>query len=1098
MPLNKYIFLFLLLSILSACNDTPPAQVENSPVQGNEIKFNKIDAEHSGIFFNNRIQENERLHCFIWNFIYQGAGVGIGDINNDGLPDIFFCGNMVSDKLYLNKGNFRFEDISKTSGIDNRLWSTGVNFVDINSDGLLDIYVCKNFFLLQEGVRKNKLYINNGDLTFTEKAEEYGIADPGFSIQSYFFDAENDGDLDLYLVNQPMDQYAAQLAKPESLARLPFSDKFYRNDNGQFIDITQELGFTNKSYGLSAAIADYDNNGYQDIYLCNDYHHGDKLYMNYGNLEFREEIKSRINHSSFYSMGSDVDDINNDGLFDFITLDMAFNDHVRSKTNMESMRPKRFEELVSEGNHYQYAVNSLQLNCLDGHFKEIAHYAEISHTDWSWTPLLADFDHDGHSDLVISNGILRDLRNNDFVTGMRSSGQFSVGANNYQEVINSIPSTPVSNKVFRNKGMKFEDMTKGSGIEEPGFSSGMAYGDLDGDGDYDLVINNSNSRAGVFENLSQAKPNYIKLKLQGDKKNINAIGSTVHVYFDNKSISKNIQTARGYMSSSTSDITIGLPEETQIDSLIVIWDHRHKSKVIKPQLNSTITISKLQDSKPHRPFSNKQNTGIIQETKLLEYIHTENNYDDYASQVLLPHKLSQNGPGLTVVDLNSDNLEDIIIGGSIGHQPQLFLQNKNGSFTSPSFGNAQMFADMECLNSLVFDADNDGDKDIYFVSGGGQHITSSERNEDLLLTNDNGKFSQSMIELSDSRLDGQSAVSFDFNNDGLTDIMIGGRSVPMAYGQKADTRILINTEKGFIDKTQTYCPELMELGMVTDIIKTDINNDGDIDFIICGEWMPIKLMINKGNEFELQDLNPGGQAPVGWWWKLAAEDFDKDGDMDLIATNIGENNKFHPNFEKTLKLYSGDLDENGDHDVVLAKAYNNRIVPVRGRECSSEEMPFVSEKYTDYSSFAAASLEDIYGQEHLDQSVYLEANSFSHYYFENLGNLNFKALQLPEELQMGCIKDILIYDINKDGFSDFFYAGNHFPVEPETVRYDGGGLGACTYSPEGHFEWVSYNRLGVFHNEDQRDLELISIDGTDYLLLTTNNGALYSFKINGL
>ena len=457
-------FTCCILCLLSCQSEkeTPAFKTTNSN-SSSYIKLSVQSPSHTKVNFNNKIQENERLHIFIWNFLYQGAGVGIGDINNDGLPDVYFCGNMVSDKLYINKGNFIFEDISFSSGISDKLWSTGVTMVDINNDGLLDIYVCKNFFLLQENVRKNKLFINNGDLTFTESAKEYGLDDTGYSISANFFDADNDSDLDMYLVNQPMDVYASQLAKPETLKKLPFSDKMFINENGKYIDRTDQLNMTNRSYGLSAITADLTHDGWTDLYVCNDYNKGDLFYVNKKDLHFKNEITQRLDHTSFYSMGSDCADINNDGLLDFISLDMAFNSHYQSKTNMESMRPELFWDLVSQGNHYQYPTNSLQINMGEGRFTDIAHMSSVSHTNWSWSPLFIDLDSDGLKDLLVTNGLLKDLRNNDFSAFLKQNSK----NNDYRALLASVPSTPVNNFLFRNENgfnlrtlVKYQALTK--------------------------------------------------------------------------------------------------------------------------------------------------------------------------------------------------------------------------------------------------------------------------------------------------------------------------------------------------------------------------------------------------------------------------------------------------------------------------------------------------------------------------------------------------------------------------------------------------------------------------------------------------------------
>jgi hypothetical protein len=1095
----SYLFLLTLIIYFSCKQEKPidPKQASSHASQETAILLEKISPEQSGIYFNNQIKENERLHCFIWNFIYQGAGVGIADINNDGLPDIYLCGNMVGDKLYLNKGDFQFEDISEQAGITNRLWSTGVNFVDINEDGFLDIYVCKNFFLLQESVRQNKLYINNGDLSFTESAQSYGIADDGFSIQSYFFDADNDGDLDMYLVNQPMDQYAARLARPENLARLPFSDKFYLNVGKSFVDKTAELGFVNKAYGLSAIPADLNMDGWTDLYLCNDYQHGDNLFINKGQLKFEDQIKNRLGHSSFYSMGSDVDDINCDGQPDFISLDMAFEEHYRSKTNMESMRPELFNRLAEEGHHFQYPVNTLQLNQGDGYFSDIAHYAGISHSDWSWSALFADLNLDAYPDLLVTNGILRDLRNNDFVRSLRANNGFSVNNSNFRSIIEQIPSTPVANKLYMNLGNnKFESIGHKTAFGEPGFSSGMAMGDLDNDGDLDIVVNNTNQNVSIFRNNTNKHNNFIKVKLKGSTGKPHGEDSRLVVFFDNKQVSKTINRGRAYMSASDLPAIIGLGKSKKIDSLLVYWNHREYSKISESCINCTITVDYSKKEYRHIISSFKQGKKILRETDILEFNHRENAFNEYEHQVLLPHSIANGGPYIATADINGDKKVDVWLSGASGQSSKLFMQSADVSFQNT---NNKLLADLsenESLQAVFFDLENDGDKDIYIVHGGAQFDSSTGLNKDHILVNENGSFSKS-IELKDSNIDGQCVLASDFNGDSYVDIFIGGRSVPGKYGIRADSKILLNQAGQLEDKTMEICPELKNIGMVTDAFAEDLDGDGDRDLVVTGEWLPIIIFENKNNKLIKVEAADDRQYSAGWWWALESGDFDNDGDIDFIAGNLGENNKFKPEKEKPLSLYASDLDKNGDHDILLAKTANKQLLPVRGRECSSEEMPFIADKFKSYHDYAIADVKEIHAPEALKESTRHLAYTFSHFYYENTGQFKFKAHKLPAQTQIGAIKSFELIDINEDGYLDFFYTGNHLAVEPETVRYDALSIGLCISDQKNGFNCLSREKLGVHETLDYRDMSVVYIDGRKLLFVSSNNGPLKTFIISG-
>lgn len=1088
----KILLLGMILTLL-CCRDQS-TEVLNHKL--NQISLESIDPSYSGIRFNNLIRENKRLHSFIWNFIYQGAGVAIGDINNDNLPDIYFCGNMVSDKLYLNKGNFQFEDISISSGIQDKLWSTGVNFVDINDDGLLDIYVVKNFFLLQSSVRKNKLFINNGDLSFTERAAEFGLDDSGFGIQSHFFDADNDGDLDCYLVNQPMDQYAAMLAKPETRDTLPYSDKFFINENGYFNDKTKVLGFENRAYGLSAICADFNMDGWADIYLCNDYGDGDKFYINKSGLEFKDEIKERTGHCSFYSMGSDIDDINNDGLADFITLDMAFGDHYRSKTNMESMRPDYFQSLIESGNQIQYPVNNLQLNRIDGYFSEIAHYSGVSHSDWSWSPLFVDLDQDASTDLLVSNGILRDLRNNDFLTRFRDQNQIRINENNFAQIIASIPSTAAINKIYQNQGQyNFKDISTQAGFNQGTFSSGMAWGDLDGDGDADIVINNTNGLAGIYRNNSNGLNNYLNVKIEGKPGNRRGLGTQIVVYRGSHSQLKTVLSARAYMSASQDIVLFGMGESMKADSIIIYWDHLQETVLRNVKANQTLSIS-YKASKKEKRKDRYKTSPLLKKVNLIDFIHAENDYDDYKDQVLLPHKVSQNGPFFSIADFNGDTMDDIFISGAKDSRAAVYIQSSDDRLSKMSASPQLGLNEADQLESLPLDYDGDGDIDILIVTGGSEKSNDASSTKDLLWIN-NGKaqFKQSELDISDS-IDGQCVTSLDIDNNGLADIFIGGRGIPGAYGLPGKSLFLLNYKTGFEDRTEVISPQNGEYGMITDAISDDFDGDGLDELIIVGESMaPTALSYSKGKLLQ-QNIFSDGVVRSGWYWTIEKADFDGDGDIDLLLGNLGENNKFHPSDDNKLIMFAGDIDSNGDHDILLTKQSEREWVPVRGKECSTEEMPFISEKFQSFSKYALAAVDQIYSPDQLEGTVKSEVNDFAHYYLENTGDGKFKAHKLPPLCQLAPIKAFAIDDINKDGHLDFFYGGNHYPVEPETVRYDAGCLGLCLGDGKGGFKALGLDKLGVKAGKDIRDLAIIEISNSKYVLIANNDGAVESYKIS--
>ena len=1070
------LLLFGLLLIIRCNQDNTTDTKERGTSDTYEILFEKIPSSTSGVTFNNQIRENSKIHPFVWNFMYQGAGVAVGDINNDGLPDIYFSGNMVSDKLYLNKGNFVFEDISTTAGIEDKFWSTGVNMVDVNADGLLDIYVCKNFFLPQPGVRRNKLFINNGDATFTEKGEEYGLADTGFSIQSNFFDADNDGDLDMYLVNQPVDVYSGLMMRLETVKGLPSSDKFYENRNGKFYDVTKELNLTNKSYGLNSLVADLNADGWSDLYICNDYNKGDQMLMNQGGGKYLNEILDRTKHTSFYSMGSDAADVNRDGHIDFITLDMAFSSHYRSKTNMESMRPELFWNLRNDGQQFQYAVNNLQVNNGDGTFKDVAHYSGVSHTDWSWSPLFVDLDSDGHKDLLVSNGILKDLRNNDFMTAFKNHQIPKITPQNVQQVISRIPSTVVANLAYKNTGkLKFENVSASSGFGEQGFSSGMAYADFDNDGDMDVVINNTNAEASILRNNSK-QGHYLKVKLQGKDENKNGIGATIKLYCPSHTEVMDVTPVRGYMSCSENVVHFGLGKTEKVDSVVVLWDHKSKTIVKNPKIDQLLTVEQSETT-----ARTKEEKIIKNKNSDFNFAHKENEFDDYKSQVLLPHQLSRGGPYIS-----STESGDIYISGARNQKGQFILGD--GTLNSTS--------NKEELDHVFFDVDNDDDLDLYIVSGGHEYPTDAVENQDqLFINNGSGKYSPYPHDLSMTHIDGSCVVNADFNGDGWQDIFIGGRSLPGRYPHPAVSKLLLNDNGIFKDASEDWSKDLNALGMVTDAIADDYDNDGDQDLIIVGEWMPITILENEGNKFTKKTISTFDHESNGWWWHINKGDFDGDGDNDLIVGNLGLNNKFKASTQKPFNIYSDDFDSNGDHDVVLAKKINDAYYPVRGRECSTEEMPFVSEKFKNYDAFAKASLIEIIPQDKLDNSVHYSIKSFESIYLENVDG-KYVAKKLPYQTQLGPIKATIPYDYNKDGHLDFIFAGNHYPVEVETVRYDASIGGVCLGDGKGNFTFLPFTESGLKFDCDARDLEIIKKDGKKYVLCACNNDKLIQYEID--
>lgn len=1057
------------------------------------IRMQSIPANQSNISFNNQLNEGPNFNLFLWNFIYAGAGVATGDLNNDGLPDIYFAGNQIGDKVYINQGDFKFKDITSTSGINVQGWSTGVTMVDINNDGFLDIYVCKTSPTPIIANNTNRLYINQRNGTFKESAKSYGLDDSGFGIQASFLDADNDGDLDMYLVNQPFDAYAKLVNDATAVANYPSTDRLFINNGDKFTDSTTDVGIDNSRFGLNISLGDFNLDGRTDYYVCNDYSEGDHLYMNRNNQP-KDELSTWLGHTSRFSMGSDVGDINQDGLLDIFTLDMAFQSQLRSKTNMETMRPEKFWNDVNTGHHYQYPQNNLQLNRGDGNFTEVAQVAGLNKSDWSWTPLLVDLDNDGLQDVAISNGILRDLKNNDLRDYLLKTYGGKITMENMQDVMGRIPSNPVPNQLFRNLGnLKFDNISESSGFDFSGFSSGMAYADFDGDGKMDVVVNNMNSVASIFKNVSTGSGSYLDVSLKGRGKNAMGIGSTVIAYQGDTKQVGCLQTTRGYMSASVPSLHFGFGQATTLDSLVVIWNEKEMSIRKNVPLNKKIELDYNKVNK--RPLRIRQDKDLqLSPTQAPSFAHKETKFDDYKDQVLLPYKLSQNGPSLATGDVNGDGMEDLFIGGAAGQASSIFLGNAQGKYTSSAQAILASDSQYEDLDASLKDLNGDGHLDLVLSSGSNEFNERDPRmGVRAYLNNGKGIFQKS-IGFPKVPINSQTHLLFDADADDDLDLLITGRLVSGQYPKPAAAQLWLQDNGQWSNASKERAPFLESLGMVTAAKASDLDGDGDQDVLLTGEWMAPSMMINGNNkDFSLQTIEAAG---VGIWWTAELFDADGDGDQDVLLGNLGWNNKFGGAGKPKLEVYSDDFDKNGDHDVVLAVSSGGHTYPVRGRECSSEEMPFVLDKFPSYQSFGEAELSDLLSKEQMENSLHKKIKTFSSLLLINNGNLKFDVQQLPKEAQFGPIKSFDIADVNQDGHLDFVYGGNHFPTEVETARYDGMGMGICLGDGKGGFKNATLNFGGGSRAVDVRDLVIVKKpNGKQTILMAINDAAMQAYSI---
>ena len=1056
----SYAITLLTLIGLSSCSKSNEKLKEAAPPL-----FTEIPSSQSGIGFVNEIPENSAMNSMVYEYFYNGGGVAIGDVDNDGLPDIYFTSNLKDNKLYKNKGDFKFEDITAKAKVEGSFgWTTGVTMVDINADRWLDIYVCKSGKGKAEN-RANLLYINNKNGTFTEMAASYGLDFPGYSTQASFFDYDRDGDLDLFLLNHnvtPINTNTPEVFKNEDNDLV--GDRLYRNDNGSFINVSKQAGIIGNSlgFGLGVSIGDLNNDGWPDIYVGNDYIEQDYLYYNNGDGTFTEGIKSSMGHTSNFSMGTDIADINNDGLPEVISLDMVAEDNYGIKTSMSGMDPKAFNYAVEKGFHYQYMYNALHLNNGDGHFSEIAQMAKVSNTDWSWAPLLADFDNDGLKDLFVTNGLKRDFRNNDFKKYKLKRLEQAQNNNEnmpkvIEELIQKTPQRKTTNYLFKSNGdLTFTNKTTDWGIQTPTFSNGAAYGDLDNDGDLDLVINNIDEAATLLQNNSNQ--NYIQFEFKGPPNNPLGVGVVVNIETaDGKQFATNYPT-RGYQSAVQPLVHFGLSQTTQVKKVVVIWpDGKTQSfKNLGSNQRMLLDYGKATDGQQEKNHITDLLFQDITDASEIKYRHMENPYDDFALESLLPHKMSQEGPALAVGDINQDGLDDFYVGGAKGHPGALYAQEKDGQF---QLQNQAVFSEdkiHEDVDAVFFDVDMDGDLDLYVASGGNEEKEGSNYYLDRIYVNENGLFGK-ILNPFDQLISSSSSVvrPFDYDKDGDLDLFVGGRQEPGKYPLSGTSTLWRNdTENGRIKFTSMHEELPSDLGMVTDAAWADVDGDGYSDLIVVGEWMSIKIFKNhKGSFSDISD-HIGLEDLTGWWFSLEVGDFDADGDMDFVAGNLGLNSKYQASSEEPFEIYAKDFDQTGSMDIVLGYHQEGKQFPLRGRECSSNQMPFIKKKFPTYHDFASASLEDVYGKENLATAVQFQSKTFASTYFENQGDGSFSPKPLPNLAQQTAIREIIADDLTGDGQEDLLLFGNLYGFEVETPRQDAGygllmeGNGSGSFEPQ--------------------------------------------------
>ncbi len=1086
----RALFFLIVLGVLpTGCKDTSsePRQPKSNTTNQQDFSsglFQKLPVSKTNIDFANNLTEDVGTmeNLFDFDYFYNGSGVGVADLNNDGLQEIFFTGNQVPNKLYLNKGDFVFEDISESAGINvNKQWANGVTFADVNNDGFLDIYVSQGG-PRQAKDRHNLLFINQGDLTFKEVAVSYGLADTGISTQSVFFDMDKDGDLDCFVSNEnefygldPMVFYES-MKLSDNLERS--SGHLYENREGKFVDISQKAGVMQASFGLGVTVSDINNDGWPDIYVANDYYAPDALFINNGDKTFRNETKSYLNQVSFFGMGVDIADINNDKLQDIFVLDMASTDHIRSKTLMASMNVEWFSLLVDEMEMpHQYMYNSLQLNMGNQKFHNISHLSQVAKTDWSWAGLLADLDLDGFKDIYVTNGYRRYGSDNDsrnMIRSMKKTYRGNVPKEIKERLYNALPSEKLSNVFYHNNAFQeFEDATATFGLSEPSFSNGAAYADLDNDGDLDLVVNNIDEVAFVYRNQATERgANFIKVVTEGKDSEPFAKVEVI-----SNGMSQLIETKRvkGYLSATDNVALFGLGDAATADTVRVIWPSGTYEEKYSVDANTVLTFKQnnatLAYQAPPVPKT------LLKESKSalgLTFTHKENEYNDFAKEILLPYKQSTLGPFIAKGDANGDGFEDIYVGGAANQAGALYLQSKNG-FVLTSKNTFTKDAAHEDMEAVFFDYDKDGDQDLYVVSGGNEFPEGDARYQDRLYINDGAGNYTRVAEpsIADKAYSGKTVAAVDYDHDGDMDLIVGNRIQPQHYPQHAPSYFLRNDNGTFTVVTDEVAPQFSDVAMINKILVTDFNKDGWEDFICVGEWSAIRIFQNNLGTYKNIAPENGLDKRKGLWYTIQETDINKDGLPDYILGNVGKNLRVKASVEQPFSIFGNDFDENGTYDIVLSGHYKGKQVPFRGRQCSSQQMPFITEKFETYDAFAHASLEDIYGEK-LNEAYHGEINGLESLLLINRGESAFEIKKLPRLAQKSAILGIVATDVNDDGWEDIIITGNIYNTEVETPRIDMGTGQVLLNNGEEDYEVVSQEKSGLYIPGDTKSLIMLS------------------------
>jgi enediyne biosynthesis protein E4 len=1101
----RIVIYFLLLLSIGSCD------------LSKDIKFRIVPSDESGILFRNELSESVDLNIFNYMYFYNGGGVAVGDVNGDSLLDIYFTANTTSNELYLNKGGLSFQDITKEAGVAGfKGWATGVTMADVNSDGLLDIYVCYLGDHLNFEDR-NQLFINkgndkNGVPVFSDEANSYGLDLTGFSTQALFFDYDNDNDLDMFMLNHSLHENGTFGKSGELRYKYhPLAgDRLMRNDNGYFVDVSKQSGIYQSAlgYGLGVVASDVNMDGWMDIYVGNDFHENDYLYINQQDGTFKEILEHSMPHTSRYTMGCDMADFNNDGFPDILSMDMLPADPQILKSSAAEDPYDVFYFKKDFGYNVQFTRNSLQLNNGDGTFSEIGLFAGISATDWSWATFFADFNLDGHKDIFVSNGIVRRSNDLDYINFISADSiQMKLKSDMTEKEMvffKKMPQVKIPNFLFINNGdSTFTNLAPEWGLTKASYSSGAAYADLDNDGDIDIVTNNLNEVAFLYENqfITQPQkpdaPGYLKFSFEGPKGNTFGVGAKVILYKGDKIQIQEVLPTRGYQSSVDYRLTFGLGSTQVVDSVIVIWPNGTFQKVINVERNQHLTLKSVDATGKfsyNRFHFRSQFFENVTDDIAVDYIHKENSFVEFNREGLLPHMLSAEGPAVAVGDVNNDGLDDIYLGGAKWQISELWLQTGKGTFVrsfQEAFKNDSTYEDVD---AILIDVDNDNDKDLVVASGGNEFWAPSVYTSPRLYINDGkGEFTRSTAFFG-IYLTGSCVSAADVDKDGDVDLFFGARAIPWRYGKKPDSYLLMNDGKGnFSDVTSVIAPEFRSLGFVKDAKWSDIDGDKDMDLIVASEWSSLLIFVNE-NGMLTKSQNNGLELLSGWWNVITPFDFDKDGDMDFLAGNLGLNSKLKATQEEPVRMYVNDFDGNGTSEQVLTHIVNGKEYPFNTRDEMIKQIPSLKKKYLSYKKYAEADIIDVFGEKNIDSAKVYAATNFQHGFIRNEGNGKFTFFPLPNVTQFSWVNDFLVDDYNSDGNFDVLVVGNFYPINIQMGQYDASYGQLLLGNGRGGFIPVAQQNSGFSVNRETRKLRKILAGDKHYFMAIRNNSSVEFFK----